>query len=525
MPTAAPEKRSVLREVAAPFIELAHAPRALWGVNLAYAIEGLCYFGFLTYLAVYFSGEVFRGVEHPDVLSHRMVMVLTAGIALTMVLFGFVADRWGARKALIVSIGLLLAGRLVISSAPTLWRLQPGGEWSALHLATLGGLLLVVLGYGIYQPAAYAAVRQLTTARTASMAYAMLYALMNLGSGLAAFSFLLRDGRFLGLGIPGTFWIYTALTLVSLLVTIFVLSRKVAEEAIASAKAFAASSGETLAPQEPATTAAPVLADRTEHRPKVPLTAWIVLAGALAAVFWAGPYPYGSLGCAGLLCAALGLRLLPAGPRTSVLRWIAGHPLADSRFFCFIFVLVPVQTLFTYNWLVLPQYVSRAYSGWIGEYYEIASNLNPWLIFVLVPAVTALTFKSKIYNMIVWGTLVMAVSPFILALGPTPAALLAYILCMTAGEAMWQARFLQYATEIAPEGRAGQYQGVAQLPWFLTKLLVPLLYSGWMMERYCPAQGEKHTGTMWLIFGFIAVVTPVALVLARPWLEKGIEAR
>ena len=29
--------------------------------------------------------------------------------------------------------------------------------------------------------------------------------------------------------------------------------------------------------------------------------------------------------------------------------------------------------------------------------------------------------------------------------------------------------------------------GVAQLPWFLTKVLVPLLYSGCMMDRYCPA--------------------------------------
>jgi POT family proton-dependent oligopeptide transporter len=38
---------------------------------------------------------------------------------------------------------------------------------------------------------------------------------------------------------------------------------------------------------------------------------------------------------------------------------------------------------------------------------------------------------------------------------------------MTIGEAMWQPRFLQYAAEIAPEGRTGAYMGVAQFPWFL----------------------------------------------------------
>jgi len=62
--------------------------------------------------------------------------------------------------------------------------------------------------------------------------------------------------------------------------------------------------------------------------------------------------------------------------------------------------------------------------------------------------------------------------------------------------------------------------GVAQLPWFLTKMLVPWLYSGWMMERFCPAQGPKNTETMWLIFGSIAMVSTVLLVLARPWVGK-----
>ena len=52
---------------------------------------------------------------------------------------------------------------------------------------------------------------------------------------------------------------------------------------------------------------------------------------------------------------------------------------------------------------------------------------------------------------------------------------------MTIGEAMWQPRFLQYAAEIAPEGRTGAYMGVAQFPWFLTKVLVPL-YSGLMLQ-------------------------------------------
>jgi len=52
--------------------------------------------------------------------------------------------------------------------------------------------------------------------------------------------------------------------------------------------------------------------------------------------------------------------------------------------------------------------------------------------------------------------------------------------------------FLQYAAEIAPPGRTGIYMGVAQFPWFMTKMLVPL-YSGYMLQRYCPADSPNSS--------------------------------
>ncbi|MCH8244150.1 MAG: hypothetical protein IH897_16290, partial [Planctomycetes bacterium] len=50
-----PEQKSPLREIVQPFIDLAHSPRALWGVNLGYFLEGLAYFGMIGYLAMYFN--------------------------------------------------------------------------------------------------------------------------------------------------------------------------------------------------------------------------------------------------------------------------------------------------------------------------------------------------------------------------------------------------------------------------------------------------------------------------------------
>ena len=131
-------------------------------------------------------------------------------------------------------------------------------------------------------------------------------------------------------------------------------------------------------------------------------------------------------------------------------------------------------------------------------------NINPLLIFIFTPIVAALTARAKVYNMMILGTLIMAAPTFLLALGPTPVNLFAFLLAMSIGEAMWSPRFLQYAAEIAPEGRTGAYMGVAQFPWFLTKVFVPL-YSGWFLQRYCPETGPTQTHTMWFIYACIAM--------------------
>ncbi len=514
------EPKNPLREIVQPFVDLARAPRALWGINLGYLIEGCVYFGMLGYLAMYFTDHVFRGMPDADKYSHPMVGVLTAGITIAMLFLGGIPDRFGVRRALLAAFTFMVFGRVLIAGGSTIFGLEPHGLWSALHLVTMAGIMLVVIGYGMFQPAAYAGVRQFTTPKTAGMGYAMLYALMNLGGWLPTFAFLLRDEkRGLGLGIPGTFWVYTGLTVVALVATALILTPRVVREAIARAKAETAAA---LVRETSESEQARENRERGEMRAgaeRIPLHIW---SGWILLAILAGALLDGWLRLAAL-ATWLTLTIVVVAVRPLRL-WVARHPLADVKFFAFIFALIPVQTLFVYNWLILPQYINRAYEGWIGEEFEVASNFNPLLIFVLVPIITALTERARVYNMMIYGTFVMAAPAFFLALGPRPETLLAYIVVMTIGEAMWQPRFLQYAAEIAPEGRTGIYMGVAQFPWFLTKVIVPL-YSGWMMTRYCPPEGVRHTETMWLIFGAIAMISPLVLLLAKGWLGRGFKVR
>ena len=92
------------------------------------------------------------------------------------------------------------------------------------------------------------------------------------------------------------------------------------------------------------------------------------------------------------------------------------------------------------------------------------------------------------------------------------------------GEALWSARFMEYASELAPPGRLAQYMGLAMIPWLLAKGTTGL-YSGVLLAKYCPAGvpvSQLHTGTLWFIYGTIAMTTPIGLLLARKWVLSGL---
>lgn len=450
------QKKSILNELTQPFIDLAHTSRAMFGLNLSYLLEGLIYFGMLSLLALFFNQYV--GLN--DINAGLMLGVLTAGITISQLFLGATVDWVGVRKALLISLVFMFVGRLFITISPTVFGSQ--GMWSGTHILSLVGILGIVIGYGIYQPAAYTAVKKYTTPATAAMGYAMLYAIMNLGGFLPG---LISPPIRKATGIAGVFWVYVVLTVVGFLVVYFIINKKAHAEALA----LGAQEGDEEDDDE---------LGNMSFKEKLHF-------------YW------------------------------------KNFPLRDLRFLYFIFILIPVQTLFAHNWLTLPQYTSRAFEGIVSNNFEFFVNLNPIFIFFLTPIVTALTTKKDTYTMMIIGTFVMAFPTFILALGPTLTNLMLYLIIMTIGEAMWQPRFLQWVAEIAPKNMTGIYMGIGQFPWFLTKM-VTSLYSGWFLMHYCPEDvpaAAMNTEYMWLIYGFIAILSPIGLILAKKWMKKGFKTK
>jgi MFS family permease len=422
-------------------------------------LEGLTYFGVVGLLAIFFNDFI----RLDDIDAGRMVGILTAGITIAMLFLGATVDWIGLRKSLLIALSLMLVGRILLTISPDV---GVPGLWNSAHIFAMLGILGVVLGYGIYQPACYAGVKILTNEKTAAMGYAMLYALMNLGGFLPG---LISPPVRRAYGITGVFWVYAALTVTGIAIVYFIITKKAMEKAVKDINI-----GKE---------------DKNKEEEKDEMAQMTA--------------------------------------KEKLVFYLKNFPLKDLRFLYFIFILIFVQTLFAHNWLTLPLYTSRAFDGFVKDNFEFFVNLNPILIFILTPMVTALTSKKDTYNMMIIGTFVMASPTFILALGPSFETLMAYLVIMTIGEAMWQPRFLQWVAEIAPKNMTGIYMGIGQFPWFLTKVITSL-YSGWFLMNYAPSDtlpSEMNTETMWFIYGLIAIVSPIGLFLARKWMRKGFKVK
>src|ERR1051325_7427763 len=463
-----------IRNFTSSFSELLRLPRAFWFVIGTFALEVGAYYGVLTLMTTYLSTDLHWG----DVRAGTMVSVFTMLVTLFMLGAASYAERFGVRRALLFALLLTFAGRALYSLAPRM------GSGLMIAAFVVGSLVIVALGEAIAQPVSYSGIKQYTDAKTHSMGYGLIYAIMNLALvGVGAVSSWMRpavqaikDGKPLGhifarpvleffasfsaTGVQAANWAFVGLTGITL-VLLFLLMTRRAEAA-------------KLRPDP---------AEEIGKGPALPL-------------------------------------------RQRLKEFFAGGPLSNPRFVFFVFMLLPVRTLFAHQWLTMPQYILRAYSEQVAGYMEVLVFwVNAGIIFFGVPIATALTRHVNIYTMMIIGTLVSAAPTFLLSAGPSLPLLLGYLVVFSVGEALWSARFLEYASELAPPGRVAQYMGMANIPWLLAKGTTGL-YSGFLLSHFCPAntpRNELHTGRLWFIYGCIAMLSPIGLWLGRRWVraERG----
>ena len=193
----------------------------------------------------------------------------------------------------------------------------------------------------------------------------------------------------------------------------------------------------------------------------------------------------------------------------------------NKRFLVFIWLLVPIRSLVAhFTTYTLPTAVSRTYP-WFEGRLEYCFSLNNFLLFVGTPLLTYLTLRVEVVRLMIVGSLVSALSLVFLMLQPETHWLMAYVVVFSLGEAVWQSRLFEYVAQQAPPGRVGAAMSFANFPWFVAKTAAGT-YSGWMLQRFIPAQGPQRPELLWGSYLVAALLTPLSLLLLRRWLAQGL---
>jgi len=182
------------------------------------------------------------------------------------------------------------------------------------------------------------------------------------------------------------------------------------------------------------------------------------------------------------------------------------------QFMAITLICVNLKCLFRYLDALLPKYLVREFGDGVPK--GTINAINPAIIIVLVPLVSAFTSRVKPYRMIHFGSYISALSPLPLCFMTSIPAAVLFVTILSVGEAFWSPRFYDLTVSMAPEGREGTFVALGSAPIFLAKLPVGFL-SGYLLEAFCPKEGPRDSTKMWWVLFCITAPAPLMLTLFK----------
>jgi MFS family permease len=467
------------------FTVLLHAPRELW---LALIIKFLM---FAAYGLTNSTIKLWLSSDFGYSDTHALALVGTWSLVMTIVtlLVGSLTDAIGLRKTFFIGVSLCAVARLVMALATVKW------------LALAGGLFPLAIGEALGAPVVVAAIRRYSNTEQRSISFSFLYMMMNLGFLVAG---LLFDGVRAGLGEHGVmdllghdFSTYQILFLVSFALELSILPfiyflRKGAE---------VTDEGLRFVPE-----------------PK--------------------KYPHATL------WKSFWLTARDSGKDTIRLFMELMRQTGFYRLLAFLGLIAFLKLIFMQMYYVFPTFGIRE----LGEGAPVGRlwNVNSILIIFLAPIIGALTQRFSAYAMVVVGGIISAVSVFIMALptawfegmaagpfgnliahsylglagdvNPYYVMIVMFVVLLSIGEAFYSPRVYEYAAAIAPKDQEASYAALSYIPFLLAKLLIGT-FSGVLLTKYCPAEGPRDSGMMWLVVALTASICPIGLLVFRRYIR------
>jgi MFS family permease len=416
-----------------------------------------------------------------------LAMVAFWSLAMTAVtvVVGPLTDALGLRRTFFLGVGICAVSRAVMAFSSVEW------------LALAGGMFPLAVGEALSTPVLVAAVRRYSNTRQRSISFSLFYMMMNVGFFIAGFFF---DAVRHGLGEHG----HLTLPLLGVKLTTY-------------RTLFLVSLGLEL-------TLFPLIYFLREG------------AEATDEGLQITPRPLG-LSHEGVWNS---LRRVVRDGLVESVRLLARlfQQAGVYRLLAFLILIAFIKVVLMQVYYVYPKFGIRELGD--GAPVGMLWNINSILIVCMLPLVGALTQKYPAYRMVTLGSILTAASVFILALptawfGPLANGLLGhwlghgylglrgsvhpyyvmialFIVFFSVGEAFYSPRVYEYAAAIAPKGLEASYSALSYVPFLLAKLLTGA-FGGVLLAAYCPEQGVRHSGMMWLIVALAATVAPVGLIV------------
>lgn len=418
-----------------------------------------------------------------------MGLIMAWSIAMTVVtlLVGALTDAIGLRKTFFLGCWICIVARLVMVFAPTPW------------LAITFGLFPLAVGEALGTPVLVAAVRKFSTTPQRSISFSASYMMMNFGSLAAAFIF---DWVRQGLGERG----YFALPFMDASLTTY-------------RTLFFVSFGIQLL--------------------MLPLI-WLIRPGM--EVTDEGVKVITTTAQAGSSNLFVTLSSIIRNSAVETVRLFA-KLLKQSGFYrllAFLMLVAFLKLVLMQMYYVFPEFGIRE----LGEGAPVGKlwGINAIIVLATVPFIGAFTQRLPAYGVVTFGGIIVAASVFIMTLPvewfrplaegsfgqwlghgylglkgevhPYYVMIAIYVVLLSVGEAFYSPRVYEYAAAIAPKGQEASYGALSYIPLLLSKLLI-VTFSGTLLAKYCPATGERDSGTMWLWVAITASVAPVGLIALR----------
>lgn len=470
------------------FTVLKGAMRELWVVFAVKFIVFAAYGLMNSTLVLWLSADL----GYDDKYAGFLVASWSIAMTVCTVLVGSLTDAIGLRRTLLLGAMVGVFARLVMTLTTQRW------------LALAGGLIPLAIGEALSSPVLVAAIRRYSTTAQRSISFSAFYVMLNLGLFVAAeiFDFVRKT-----MGEHGHFTLPWLGTRISTYRTLFLAS--LAIEALLLPIAYFG-----LRKGAEATDAGPRIT------PEIP------------------KYPRENL------LAALRLTVRDTLRETGRNLAALVHQPGFYRLLGFLMLIAFVKLIFMQMYYVYPKFGIRE----LGEGAPIGrlSAINSMLIIFLVPIVGALTQRISAYRIVTIGAAISAAAVFIMAMptawfeglasgylgswvghgylrltgaiNPWYVMIFLFVVAMSLGEAFYSPRVYEYSAAIAPKGQEASYGALSYVPFFLAKLVVGSV-SGTLLIRYCPEDGPRSSGTMWLIVALIATIAPIGLITLRRWIR------